>query len=75
MPTSWLHTPPAVEPIALDEAKRHLRIEDGVSEDDALVGTLISAVRIWAENFTGRAFITQTWERKLDAFCGRIVLP
>ena len=75
MATSWLLTPPATEPISLEDAKRHLRIEDSVSEDDALVTVLIEAVRLWAETFTGRAFITQVWERKLDGFCGRIELP
>lgn len=77
METSWLHTAPATEPIALDEAtKRHLRIEDAVTEDDALIVTDIEAVRQWAETFTGRAFISQTWDLKLDWFpSGRIVLP
>lgn len=74
--TSWLVTGPTVEPIALDEAKVHLRVDDGVSDDDNLITTLVAAARQWAENFTGRAFITQTWRVKLDRFpSGAIVLP
>ncbi len=55
-----LVSPPAVEPVSLAEAKAHARIDTDV--DDALVGELISSARQWAEGFTGRAFITQSWK-------------
>lgn len=51
-------TPPAAEPISLSLAKNHLRVD--ISDDDTLIGLLISAARQVAEAYTQRAFITQT---------------
>jgi len=59
-----LITGPAVEPISLDDAKLHVRQDD--TADDALITGLIKAAREYAENFTRRALITQTWELVLD---------
>jgi uncharacterized phiE125 gp8 family phage protein len=58
--------PPNVEPITVDEAKAHLRVEH--AEDDDLIGSLIGAAREWAEGFTGRKLITQTWSVWLPAW-------
>lgn len=63
-----LITPPTVEPVTLAEAKLHLRVETGVTDDDDLITALIVAAREAAEHITGRALITQTLERVLDAF-------
>lgn len=60
--------PPAAEPIDIVEAKAHLRVT--TPADDALIGHLISAARIHAEAFTGRAFVTQTITWTLDGFPG-----
>jgi uncharacterized phiE125 gp8 family phage protein len=61
---------PAVEPLSLDEAKLHLRLEGG--EEDALVAALIKATREMAERHTGRALITQGLRLWLDRWpCGR----
>jgi len=69
-----LITPPAAEPVTLTEAKAHLRVDH--SEDDALISSLISASRVYCEQFTARAFITQTWEYVVDAFpTNEIMLP
>lgn len=68
-----LITPPTVEPVDLDSLKRHLRVEH--AEDDGLILTLGKAAREWAEMFTRRAFMTQTWERTLNQFCPVIALP
>jgi hypothetical protein len=57
---------PAVEPITRIEAREHLRLDDDV--DDAQVRAYILAARIWAENFTGRAFINRTVHQWLDGF-------
>jgi len=59
-------TPPASEPITLDEAKAHLRQD--VSAEDSLIETLIQVAREHTENVTGRALITQTWKYALDDF-------
>lgn len=70
--TLVLVTPPAVEPITLDEARLHLRL-DGVGspdahDDDTLVSGLIAAVRQQLEQTLGRALCTQTWDLMLDRF-------
>jgi len=61
-----LVTAPATEPLTLDEALSHLRVDAGDEND--LVGTLIVAAREFCENFTHRAFITQTWDLKASCF-------
>lgn len=61
-----LITEPAAEPITLTEAKLNLRVDH--STDDDLITELIVAARQKAEHLTGRALITQTWQRSLDAF-------
>jgi uncharacterized phiE125 gp8 family phage protein len=65
-----LITGPAVEPLSLAEAKVHLKAE--TTDDDALIGAIITAVREALEQKTGRAIIDQRWERTLDCFprCG-----
>ncbi|MBT5551702.1 MAG: hypothetical protein HOJ79_14625 [Nitrospina sp.] len=54
-----IKTPPVSEPVSLAEAKSFLRITD--ADDDALITSLVTAVRQKAENWTRRLFITQTW--------------
>lgn len=68
-----LVTPPAVEPVTLEEAKQHLKI-DG-NEDDSLINALITAARQRAEEYTRRAFITQTWEVAVDSVTSTLCLP
>ena len=57
---------PPVEPLGLDEAKAHLRLE--LSDDDALVGALIQSAREACERFTGRALVERTLTLFLDAW-------
>lgn len=59
-----LVTGPAVEPISLDEAKKHLRVD--ITDDDTLIENLIASARRYCEKFQSRAYITQTWELWLD---------
>lgn len=58
--------PPAAEPVTLDEAKAHLRVD--FNTDDLLITGLISAAREWAEVYCRRAFFNQTIVLSLDAF-------
>lgn len=58
-------TPPAVEPVTIDEVQSFLRI-DGDSED-GMLSSLITVARDWAERSSGRSFITQDWEMILDS--------
>lgn len=50
---------PAVEPVALADAKAHLKVD--TIDDDALIASLIAAARTRAEWHTRRAFVTQSW--------------
>lgn len=61
-----LITPPAVEPISLEEAKLHLREDE--SGQDTEITAIIKAARTYCEGFLSRAFVTQTWELALDSF-------
>jgi len=67
-----IKTPPAFEPVSLAEAKNYLRITD--SDDDALINSLVTAIRQKAENWTRRLLITQTWTLWLDSIPGGVTL-
>ncbi|MGO4389445.1 head-tail connector protein [Microvirga sp. 2YAF29] len=76
-----LITPPAAEPITLDDLKQHLRIDH--NDEDDLLMNLIAAARQKLDGprgLLGRCLITQEWKAILDGFppMGRsseIVLP
>jgi len=66
-------TEPAIEPVSLEEAKSHLRVD--IDDDNDLINSYLLAARQYAETFTRRVFITQTLEIVLDEFPdGKIVL-
>ncbi|HEX4535233.1 MAG TPA: head-tail connector protein [Rhizomicrobium sp.] len=68
-----LITPPAIEPVTLDEAKAHLKVD--TAADDALITSLIAAARARAEWHMGRALITQSWTLWLDCWPDVIEIP
>lgn len=74
-PVTRLVTAPASEPVSLQEAGAHLRLEGG--DDTATVTRLITAARQHAEEVLWRGLVQQTWELILDAFPDddAIVLP
>lgn len=57
---------PIVEPVTLTEAKAHLNVTD--TNDDTMITAMIAAAREHAEEYTGRAFIAQTWAIRMDKF-------
>lgn len=74
--SSILLSGPAVEPVALDEAKAYLRVEH--ADDDDVISALIAGARVHVEAQTRRALITQSWRLVRDSWPddGRIsVLP
>ena len=64
---------PTIEPISLQEAKLHLRV-DGTSEDFAILNK-VTASRQLVELYTRRALIAQTWRLSLDKSTLEIALP
>ena len=68
MPADQLIAGPASEPVTLQEAKDHLRLETAL--DDSQVSRLISMARAYIEQVCWRQLVTQTWERVLESFAG-----
>ena len=66
-------TDATVEPVSLTDAKHHLRVSG--SDDDNYITSVITAARQVAEDYTGRAFITQTWTLEQDTFPSVFYLP
>lgn len=58
-------TAPTTEPLGLADVKSYLRVSG--SSEDPLLRTMIEAARMFCEEFTGRALITQTLTVTLDA--------
>ena len=59
-------TAPVLWPVSLADVKAHCRVD--LSDDDALLQTLIEAATEMAEQATGRALMTQTWDLSLESF-------
>lgn len=66
MPSETLETAPTVEPVTVDELMRHCRITIQDDDQDQYLSDLITAARRYCEKNTNRAFISQTWELRLD---------
>jgi len=65
-------TGPAREPLSIEDAKEHLRIDQ--HEEDVWLLDAIKAVRMRAEGMMGRALITQTLEAALGYWpAGRVI--
>ena len=57
---------PSIEPVTLEEVKDHLK--ETSTDNDSILTALIISARQSAEMFTGRAFITQTWQMFMNYF-------
>jgi hypothetical protein len=64
--SSKIISAPSGEPVALADAKKHLRVD--FADDDNLILTLISAARQQAETICRRALVSQQWKVVLDQF-------
>jgi uncharacterized phiE125 gp8 family phage protein len=61
------------DPVSLEEAKKHLRID--YDDDDDTIAALISAATLQAQSVTQRRFVTQTVEYVLQHWHHPIELP
>ncbi len=61
-----LISPPGIEPVTLAAAKAHLRVD--ITDDDDLIGALITAARVLVEVSTRRVLITQRWRLTYDCW-------
>lgn len=68
-------TPPAVEPVTLAEARAWCRIDDSDTANNTVLTLLIQAMREYAENLTGRAFVQRTLQLNLECLPVEIELP
>ncbi len=64
-----IHEAASVQPVTLDEAKSHLRVDH--DDEDLLIQSLIVAATghiEGSEGYTGRALVEQVWDYYLPAF-------
>lgn len=67
---------PTVEPVTLAEAKAHLRIDS--TDEDVLVGSLITSAREYVEEQTRLSLVSTRWRYRMEGFPadgGDIELP
>lgn len=63
-----LVTPPVVEPVSVEQAKKHLRLDADFMDDDDYVKSLIMVARGITEGYIRRAIIKQKWCLTMDRF-------
>lgn len=67
-------TGPVIEPFTTAYIKVWLKIPSSITVEDALLADLIQNARAWAEQFTGKALLTQTIEEYYDCMpCGSVL--
>ena len=70
-----LVTAAATDPVALSEAKLHMRIATTVTDDDDSITKLIAGATKYAQDFMRRQFVTATYDLFLDKFSTEILIP
>lgn len=74
IPSLVLASQPASEPLTLAETKTYLKISN--ENDDTLITSLITTVRVSAEEFLRSSLITQSWKLSYDKYAPAcVVLP
>ncbi len=70
-----LTTPPAAEPLDVDDEKLHARVD--IDDDDDLIEVYIKTAREFVEKYIQSSLITQTWTLFYDScdqpFCKRVI--
>jgi len=62
-------------PVSLSDMRLHLKIDSGMTTDDTLITTLISAATTYCQEFQHRSYITQTRIKYYDKFPLFFVVP
>jgi len=62
-----LITPPSEEPVSLERAKLHLRVDDDAEDD--LITALITAARQYTESHTSKRWVSQGLRLTLPEWC------
>jgi len=65
----------STEPVTLEEAKAHLRVDASDYWDDEMITSYIITAREWIEDYIDRTVVTQQLVMKLDSFPEEIELP
>lgn len=73
--TLRLVTDATAEPVSLDELKIYLRLSTATTVEDAMLASMEKAARAYAENYTQRPCLPQTFKKVFDSFPSEIVLP
>ena len=71
-PRIQVTTEPASEPVSTADAKAHLRIPASATSEDSYIGALVTAARLYVEEYTERKLITQTVTEYRDALPGDV---
>lgn len=67
-----LIAPPLLEPVSLADFKQYARISLADTSQDGVILDMLTAARVWAEVYTQRRFVQQTWRLSMDFFPGYI---
>ncbi len=70
---AYLHTAPTLEPLTLQEAKEHLRLQTAL--DDVAVTAAIVGARQYVEEHCWRGLVTQVWELVEPLFPDELCRP
>lgn len=73
MRTGWQLLTPSAEPLTLEDAKSHLRID--LEDDDPGIFRRVRGARSQAEQYMRRGLLTQTWLYGQDVWTDEILLP
>lgn len=60
------------EPLSIEELKAHLRVD--TDDEDATIDSLQSAVRKYCETFTGRQFVSATYDQTFEGWENKMLL-
>ena len=67
-----LITAPTQEPVSLTEMMWHLRVD--TSDEDGVIRSIIKASREYCEIFTGRQFVSATYDQTFDGWSTEMIL-